>query len=184
MDKTINDLISPEYCKINADIYNKSKRSMGGAKHAEIVMDFAMKWDAYKILDYGCGQGQLKQAIDAANAGYDVFEYDPAIIGKEALPAPAEFIVCVDVLEHIEPDKIDAVLEHIFSLMGKGGFFIISMCLTKVWLPDGRNAHILLKPVEWWLAKLNNFRDFEIRECKLRIKKHELKDIVLCIKRK
>lgn len=177
------DLISQEYQIANRNIYNTSKRSAGGAKHANPVMDIAMKMDAYNILDYGAGQGKLKETIDAANAGYVVTEYDPAIIGKEAIPSPTEFVACTDVLEHIEPEKIDNVLNHIFSLMLKGGYFVISLCETKVWLPDGRNAHLLIKPVDWWLQKLLAYKNFNIINCTVRIKKHEMKDLIVTLRK-
>lgn len=180
----LKNLITPEYQKMNKDIYNTSKRSAGGAKHAPIVMDLAMHWAAYNILDYGCGQGKLKETIDSANAGYSVTEYDPGIIGKDTLPVPTEFVACTDVLEHIEPELIDNVLDHVFSLMLIGGYFVISLCETKVWLPDGRNAHLLIKPVDWWLEKLLKYKEFEIVHCNVRIKKHELKDLILHIRKK
>ena len=74
-----DNLISDSYCKVNADIYNKSKRSMGGAKHAIDVEPMAAKWGVETILDYGCGQGQFKTAMNELNKDFTVTEYDPAI---------------------------------------------------------------------------------------------------------
>lgn len=178
------DLISQAYCKMNADIYNSSKRSAGGAKHAEIVKTIAPKWDTRTILDYGCGQGAFKEAFDLIDKDIAVMEYDPAIEGKTRLPVNgSDLIVCTDVLEHIESEKIDAVMSHIFSCMLKGGYFIISLCETKVWLPDGRNAHVLFKPVEWWLAKFMQ-QPCEINHCSIRIKKNKIIDMVLWVSKK
>ena len=177
-----NDLISNEYKKINKKIYSHVGQGQGGAKHAEIVKQLSKKLDAKTILDYGCGQGQFKNALDAFKEGFQVSEYDPAIKGKDHLPGKADLIVCADVLEHIEPDKIDNVLAHIFELMQKGGYFIIALCETKIFLPDGRNAHILLKPVDWWLQKMMGF-DCDILHCSVRVKKKQIKDVVLWIQK-
>ncbi len=177
------DLISQAYCKMNADIYNSSKRSAGGAKHAEIVRKIAPKWDTRTILDYGCGQGDFKKAFDLLETDILVQQYDPAITGKDLSPVVSDLIVCADVLEHVEPEKIDAVMLHIFSLMLKGGYFVISLCETKVWLPDGRNAHVLLKPVEWWLDKFMQ-QPCEINHCSIRIKKSKIIDMVLWVSKK
>jgi len=179
------DLISQAYCKMNADIYNSSKRSAGGAKHAEIVRKIAPKWDTRTILDYGCGQGDFKKAFDAFETQIEVREYDPAIKGKDTLTLLRNYdlIVCADVLEHIEPEKIDNVLNHIFALMEKGGYFVISLCETKVWLPDGRNAHVLLKPIEWWLDKFIKL-PCEINHCSIRIKKNKIIDMILWVSKK
>lgn len=176
------NLISDSYCKVNADIYNKSKRSMGGAKHAIDVEPMAAKWGVETILDYGCGQGQFKTAMNELNKDFTVTEYDPAIYGKEALPSPVDLVMCADVLEHVEPDKIDNVLKHIYDLSGMGAYLVISLCETKVFLPDGRNAHILLMPVEWWITKLCEY-DWEIRSCIIRVKKKEMKDLILWLKK-
>lgn len=185
MDKSIKkeDLISQAYCKMNADIYNNSKRSAGGAKHAQIVKMIAPKWESITILDYGSGQGEFRKELCAITSDYEIYEYDPAIKGKDVLPGTSDLVVCTDVLEHIEPDKINAVMQHIFSLMIKGGYFVISLCETKVWLPDGRNAHVLLKPVEWWLDKFMQ-QPCEINHCSIRIKKSKIIDMVLWVSKK
>lgn len=181
MDK--ENLISQAYCKMNADIYNDSKRSAGGAKHAAIVRQIAPKWETKTILDYGCGQGDFRKALYSLTIDYEIYEYDPAIKGKDFASGcnyNADLIVCADVLEHVEPDKIDNVMEHIFSLMMKGGYFVISLRETKVFLPDGRNAHILLRPVEWWLEKFMQ-QPCEINHCSIRVKKNKIIDMVLWV---
>ena len=178
---TINDLISPEYREMNNVIYSRAGQSTQGAKwakrlHARIIQDYAPK----SILDYGCGQGQFKEAFDALGLGHEVYEFDPCIDGKDALPEPVDFVLCADVLEHVEEDKIDNVLKHIFSLAKKGGFFLICQCDTKIVLPDGRNAHILKKNINWWCEKIMPY--CTVTECKVRMKKKEIKDFTIWFK--
>ena len=173
MDK--RDLISDEYCKLNAAIYNTSKRSAGGAKHATEAEALANKHQCKTILDYGCGQGFFKMAFEI-NSRIKISEYDPAIIGKNILPKPADLVICTDVLEHVEPEKIDAVLKHIKRLMVKAGYFTIALCPTKEFLPDGRNAHVLLKTIDWWLLKIIH-HGFLISDTKIIIKKQEIKEL-------
>jgi len=173
-------LISPEYCEINRKIYSRAGQSMGGGKHARLAEQIIKKFDPKTLLDYGCGQGQFKEAFDALKHDIVVTEYDPCIEGKEAMPEPVDFLLCVDVLEHIEPEKIDEVLKHIFSLTNKGGYFLISQCLTKVFLPDGRNAHILMESVNWWIEKIKPY--CTVLECKVRVKKKDIKDFTIWFK--
>ncbi len=179
-----NDLISDEYQRLNAAVYNTSKRSMGGAKHASKVDEVASKWGVETILDYGCGQGQFKQELENLRKDeYKIFEYDPGITGKEKLPeSPVDLVMCADVLEHIEPDKIDNVIQHIYELSKMGCYLVISLCSTKVILPDGRNAHLLIKPVEWWIQKLL-VHNWEVNSCIVRIKKKEMKDLIVWIRK-
>ena len=172
-----DDLISPEYRQINNKIYSHAGQSMGGAKYTRLVPQIIKNFNAASILDYGCGQGQFKEALDALNHDIVVTEYDPCIEGKEALPEPVDFLLCADVLEHIEPEKIDEVLKHIFSLTKKGGYLLIAQCLTKIYLPDGRNAQILMKDINWWINKITPF--CTILECKVGIKKKQIKDFII-----
>jgi hypothetical protein len=65
-------------------------------------------------------------------------------------------VACIDVLEHIEPDCLDDVLDHLKHLTGKIGFFTVSCIPAKKTLPDGRNAHLIQESPEWWLPKITD----------------------------
>lgn len=123
-----------------------------GDKWAAYVAGMANEVFATSILDYGCGQGSLGRAMRAS--GWPVTDYDPAIKGKDAPPEPADLVVCTDVLEHVEPDCIDAVLDDLKRVTRKRAFIVVSLVPAGKDLPDGRNAHILLQPREWWAEKL------------------------------
>lgn len=148
-------LISNSYRDVCLKAHAEGKKPWGadGWKHAASVAKFAKEIGAKTILDYGCGQGRLRMSLEQAQQPYDVFEYDPAIEGKSQLPKPADLVACTDVLEHIEPEKIDNVLEHIWKLANKGVFLVVSTRPANKILPDGRNAHLIVEPATWWLAK-------------------------------
>lgn len=101
------------------------------------------------ILDYGCGKGSL----DFPN----IKRYDPGVEEFKEDPPEADLVVCTDVLEHIEPDLIDNVLSHIQSKMRKKGYFTIGLDEANKKLPDGRNAHVLIRPIDWWIEKLSEY---------------------------
>ncbi len=103
------------------------------------------------ILDYGCGKGELK----AGMPGFPIAEYDPAVPGKDAPPEPADFVVCTDVLEHIEPVHLNAVIRDLARCTRHRLFFSIATTPSTKMLPDGRNAHLIVKPKEWWFQKLS-----------------------------
>lgn len=117
----------------------------------------------FSVLDYGCGRGTLKPALEKAIPYVWVDEYDPGVRGKDAVPdGRYDYVVCTDVLEHIEEDKIDDVLRHIESLAGRGVFLLIVFTPAKSSLPDGRNTHILIRELQWWERKLKeHFVGFE-----------------------
>lgn len=152
-------LISAEYLDLQRQLHATPKGYGGkGAKWADVVRDIAVGCEAAAVLDYGCGQGSLARAL---RPDLRVAEYDPAIVGKDAPPAPADLVVSTDVLEHIEPDHIDGVLDHIGQLTLKRAFLVISLVPAQKVLGDGRNAHILLKPVEWWMREVGRRLAFE-----------------------
>ena len=98
----------------------------------------------------------LRYSIDGSKTfvKYNVTEYDPGIESKNKTPEPQEYVVCVDVLEHIEPEFIDNVLDDLKRVIINKGFFTISCREALMILSDGRNAHLIQKPREWWKEKL------------------------------
>ena len=113
-----------------------------------------LHWGKGTVLDYGCGKGWL-----AANMPIPVAEYDPGIPGKDTIPEPADFVLCLDVLEHIEPDYLDTVLEDLQRVVLRYGIFTIACKPASAILPDGRNAHLIIQNTNWWMQKLLNHFD-------------------------
>lgn len=144
------DLLSQNYQKQLQKLHSKKKWGADGAKHVEPVISFAKEVACNSILDYGCGEGMLAKAL----APRRVFEYDPGIRGKERLPKPADMIVCTDVLEHVEQERVPVVLDHIFRLTAKAAYFVIALRPANAILPDGRNAHLTVQEAEWWRKKV------------------------------
>lgn len=146
-------LISEDYRQLNKQLHADNPRygndNFGWSKYA---LDLVSNNGYRTVLDYGCGKGKLKEAL--ANADCLVSEYDPAIEGKDSLPEPAELVVCTDVLEHIEPVHINAVLKHLREMTQKRLFVTIYTAPAVKTLADGRNAHLLVKPGIWWRKKL------------------------------
>lgn len=129
-----------------------------GASHAPMVRAFMDKIGAKTVLDYGCGQATLQAALKPVK----VQLYDPGVVHRDGLPKPADLIVCTDVLEHVEPECLEAVLRHIFLLADKGAYLSISCQRARETLPDGRNAHLIVQPPEWWMHRVFNSAPWDI----------------------
>lgn len=142
-------LITEEYRKQNAALH-EARKDYGAysARWAVDILEVCQKHGCENILDYGCGKGALKEALDLP-----VIEYDPAIEGKTKA-IPCDLVACTDVLEHIEPDCLEEVLKHIYAMTQKALFFNISTVPAKKFLSDGRNAHLIIENPEWWREKL------------------------------
>lgn len=147
------ELISPEYLQTQIVLHAEPRGYGGkGDKWANGVHQIAADYDCGSILDYGCGRGMLAHAL--RGLGRPCREYDPAIPGKDGRPAFADLVVCTDVLEHIEPDKLDTVLAHLRGLARKACFVVIATRPSNKTLTDGRNAHLILEQAAWWEARV------------------------------
>lgn len=142
----------------------------GAASKAKYVISDMDKLGVTTLLDYGCGNGKLKPAVLAIREDITVSEYDPAVSGKDSLPEPVDYVACIDVLEHVEPDLLDNVLSHIRGLMRVGGFMHPCLVEAGLILKDGRNAHLIVEGADWWLDKLSEF--FTIEKVLYRTDKH------------
>ena len=146
-------LITDEYKNLNAKLHEDNKHyGTSGSKYVKDVMRLAAQLKSQDILDYGCGKSTL-----AHNLPFKINQYDPCVAKYMALPEPADIVVCTDVLEHIEPELIDNVLEHIASLTKKAAYLVANTKPAIKTLADGRNAHILLRSPKWWVDKMFEF---------------------------
>ena len=147
-------LISPEYAKQQRELHATGEYGVMGGQYGQLVTQIIDKMGVTHLLDYGCGSNlSLFKAIDPKNK-LTYQAYDPGTEDFAEPPVPAQMVCCIDVLEHIEPDYLDSVLDHLCSLTE-----VIFLCsihtgpAQKV-LSDGRNAHLTQQPLEWWLPKL------------------------------
>lgn len=144
-------LITPEYRSLNGQLHSNDPNFGGhGRKWAPTIENFAKQISAKRILDYGAGKCTL--ALSLPNL--PIFNYDPAIPGLDDDPQPADLLVSTDVMEHIEPECLDDVLDHMMALSLAAVFLIVATRPALKSLPDGRNAHLIQKRIAWWLPKL------------------------------
>lgn len=148
--------ISPEYAAAQKQMHETYEYGTASKKYAPLVAQIINRTKVVHVLDYGCGrhmnlfkslQGKVEHGIkyQGYDAGWPDFA-DP--------PVPADLVCCIDVLEHIEPELLDNVLDHLASLTEAYVFLTVHMGPAGKLLPDGRNAHLIQEPMEWWLPKL------------------------------
>lgn len=151
-------LITPEYALLNAELHTRVPAyGTGGHKWADMVRSIVAETGAKSVLDYGAGKGSLKAAL----RGLKVYEYDPAVPGKETPPASAGVVVCTDVMEHVEPECTDAVIVHLCGLATRAVFVGVSCRVGGKRLADGRPAHVNVQPATWWHERFSAVGEFE-----------------------
>jgi hypothetical protein len=117
-----------------------------------VVLAMAEKIASKSVLDYGCGKGYLAKALP-----FPIWEYDPAFPDKAASPRPADLVVCADVLEHIEPERLGFVLGDLKRVTRRVGYFVVNTGPARKVLPDGRNTHLIQRGATWWKKQLRRF---------------------------
>lgn len=163
-------LISQDYRELNRRLHSeRPDYGVSGERWAAHIRRLADHAHTRDILDYGCGKRTLEKAL-----GFQIRNYDPCISGVDAVPEPAELVVCGDVLEHIEPENLDDVLDDLKRVTSKWGFFVINTGPAKKFLADGRNAHLIQEKWEWWEPKITS---------RFGVVAHEshLKDVVIIV---
>lgn len=144
-------MFSPEYKALQEKFHiDRPDYGISGRRYADQVFNVAKQLQTRDVLDYGCGKCTLANAMP-----FRIQSYDPFIPEYAARPNPADLVVCTDVMEHVESEHVTAVLNDIRSLARKAAFFQIATRDASKTLPDGRNAHLVVKPAAWWLDELN-----------------------------
>lgn len=147
------EVIGEEYRELNAQLHRSNPMyGAGGGKHAETVLKLAEKLGTHSILDYGAGKQMLSKSLP-----FPIWSYDPAIPEISQPPRPADLVICSDVLEHVEPDKLQFVLDDLRRCVLKQGYLIIHTGPSSKLLSDGRNSHLIQQGRDWWAKKLRRF---------------------------
>ena len=148
-------LITPEYIELNRILHDQRK-DYGSRLRVDRWRDVLRYCaDGQRILDYGCGKGAMRDYL-----GDIVTNYDPVTFPEN--PDPHPVVACLDVMEHIEPDCLEDVLEHISGLFQQVAYFVICKKQGSKKLADGRPAHLIVKTSGWWVNKLSkHFKSVE-----------------------
>jgi hypothetical protein len=145
-------LLTEEYRALLA-----AKHDTGGwkdpaaAQYVDFIVQHALELGENTLLDYGSGGCGLSRVLQERFPGeFTVTEYEPSRDDLMHNNTPHNYVVSIDVLEHIEPDLLDNVLDDLKRVTLKGGYFTVSTRAAGQKLPDGRNAHLIIKPFAWW----------------------------------
>ena len=146
--------ISPEYLALQRELHKNPNYGLSSVKYAPIVKSLMEHHGISSLSDYGAGKRRLPEALRAQGlSGFAYFPYDPAF-PEYGPPKPADLVCCIEVLEHIEPHYLNAVLLDLKSITRSIGIFTIATGPARKVMADGRNAHLIQRPSSWWLPKL------------------------------
>lgn len=159
-----------EQCRL-FHIERKTFSGNGVLKHIDTLL--ALSVGCESGLDYGCGKGlqytkPLNPSSDQAPIfledalGFKVAKYDPAVVGFDDLAVLMEafdLVWCTDVLECVPAQDIPRIVDLLGTLAKKALLVTVASYPAKKHLPNGENAHVTVKPAEWWHEQFAPLRD-------------------------
>jgi len=145
-------LASPEYVAEQKRLHAVGNYGTAALKYGQVVSGLANSLRIQSILDYGCGSKRSLLKVLEPDHEVRYQGYDPAI-PEYHIKEPADLVVSIDVLEHIEPELLDNVLDDLQSLSPNFAFFTVHTGPANKVLSDGRNAHLIQEPARWWLPR-------------------------------
>lgn len=145
-------MISAAYRQEQEKLHENPDYGVASVSYAPIVTTVINNLGINEMLDFGAGKGRLAKTIRPDHE-VEVHHYDPAIPEWSDEPDSAQFVACIDVLEHIEPEYLEDVLDELERVTEFYGFFTVHTGPAVKVLSDGRNAHLIQKPSSWWLPK-------------------------------
>lgn len=155
--------ISEAYRREQQRLHENPDYGTASLKYAQTLASILKSANADELLDYGAGKGRLGMALQRLLPNpIRIQHYDPAIPQWSGEPAPSKFVACIDVLEHIEPEQLDNVLDHLRQLVLHKAFFTVHTGPALKILSDGRNAHLVQQPPVWWLERLLSRFDLDV----------------------
>ena len=157
-------MISQNYKNILTDIHASSpfgKRS----KMPKFSKDFIETIQPASILDFGCGKGRLVNTLKTEFPNKEILGYDPGIpeFDSSLDNVKVDLLMSTDVLEHIEPEHLEATLAYL-STRSRYIYHLIALSPAKLILPDGRNAHLIIESKEWWRQQFLNLGYIILKE--------------------
>lgn len=139
-----------------------------GARAVASFLEIAKPAPGARVADCGCGTGRAGAKL--AQAGIDAVLIDFADNCRDpvahiqdlpfvradlaaSIPVRADYVFCADVMEHIPPEQVDAVLANLGACAPRL-FLQISTrddcCGTLI----GETLHLSVHPHAWWREKL------------------------------
>lgn len=150
------------------------------------------------VIDFGCGTGRAATPLLKKNLKVSLIDFCENCLDSDIflltldfghslrftqaclwdLPSTlekAEWMICLDVLEHIPEEKVDRTLMQMASHMKKGGLLSIALFDDHHGKDISETLHVCVKTRQWWQEKVA--RHFSITK-----EFFSFEDLVICPK--
>jgi 2-polyprenyl-3-methyl-5-hydroxy-6-metoxy-1,4-benzoquinol methylase len=101
--------------------------------------------DLPSLLDYGCGKGVFMAEMTRSRLFRFIRGYDPAVDAYKMRPAQSyEVVTCLDVLDQLEHEFVEAVIQDVAQFTGHTAVFDVITVQTRAL------AHLNPRPAAMW----------------------------------
>ncbi len=144
------------------DYIYKTNPNYGHECHGDKWLSVFLAMKPKTIVDIGCGGNEFCKKLSPRKAiGVDIACTDADIVcSAEQLPLydkEFDYVTSFDFLEHIEPDKVDAVLKEMSRVSEN---FFVTVCFKKETCyrtQDNKTLHPSANDYNWWYTKLEEY---------------------------
>lgn len=77
-----------------------------------LLNDLAREFDTYDVLDYGCGDAGLHEAMTKMF----INNYDPEVEAYSGEPDPADIVICANFLEYVAENDLHVIIQDLVKL--------------------------------------------------------------------
>lgn len=144
--------ISDAYLAEQRKLHAAARYGVASSAYAPMVRALLHLGKCASLSDYGAGKCNLGRALGKTAERLVYLPFDPAF-PEYGQPQPADLVACIDVLEHVEPGLLDSCLDEIAALTTRFVLLTVHTGPAKKRLSDGRNAHLIQRPLAWWLPR-------------------------------
>lgn len=116
------------------------------------------------IIDYGCGVPRAvdffrSKGLEATGCDIVALREDVRPVNLWDLPSDlgSDYAYCADVMEHIPPEKVLAVLGGIAERTKVAAAFTIASTQCTQGRRHGEVLHLTVEPKDWWMEQLQHF---------------------------
>lgn len=146
------------------EVFQDEKYCLLDERKVKLVADWLHRNRLQDVLDVGAGRGHyikhLKGNITALEPSTYAVEHD--LVGLNVIPLdilsftprkPFKGLYCMDVLEHLPPEELDANLKKLTTFAPKALFGIANH--SDKW--NRIELHLIQEDAKWWEAKLKQY---------------------------
>jgi hypothetical protein len=136
------DLITPEYKSILQNTHGQKWVWTGDDQSNRVLCEWINDWvienNIRSLLNYGAGKSTFASHARSLCGIPKTNNWEPGISGRDnpKVLRPHQMVTCFDVVEHIEPEKIEDTIKFLSHLTTKICFVSIHTHEARKWLYD------------------------------------------------